>query len=268
MRKSMLIDPSKCMGCRSCQVACKQWNQLPGEATEFKGTYENPPQISPITWMRIRFNEVEEGDDVKWLLSKQGCMHCVEAACMIVCPVGAIYHTESGVVAVDAQKCIGCNYCAASCPFQTIPFDRKTNLPAKCTFCQDRVVNNMTPACAQACPTGAITYGDRGNIVAATNNRITFLRQKGIDAQPYGLEELGGMGMVYVLERPPELYGLPADPQVPFSARVWGALFRPLRFFILLAVGFGLWSNKAQSTEVQSAIKDSEEKRSESNVRG
>lgn len=253
MIKSMLIDPSKCIGCRSCQMACKQWNQLPAEKTGFTGTYENPPGFSPLTWTKIVFNEYEVNSEIKWNFTKQGCMHCYDAACMTVCPADAIYRTNYGTIAVDVNKCIGCNYCAKNCPFGVISFDRKTNVATKCTFCVDRIDNGLQPACAAACPTGAISYDSRSVVLAAANQRVVKLREQGFNnANIYGDEELEGTGMVYVLADKPEYYGLPNHPEVPFSARLWGVMFKPLRFFIVLLMALGLWVNKSQSKDVQS----------------
>lgn len=264
MHKAMLIDPSKCIGCRACQVACKQWNQLPAEETVFSGSYENPPAISAVTWTKIMFRESERDGVINWLFCKQGCMHCSDAACMTVCPSGAIYHTDAGTVAVDTTRCIGCNYCAASCPFQAVSFDRRTNLPPKCTFCHDRIVNGLKPACAQACPTGAIYYGDRPDMIRLGYERVDRLKSMGKpDARIYGLDEVGGTGMVYVLSGGPETYGLPDDPHVPFTARLWGALFKPLRAVVLIAIGFGLLANRGQSKEMQKSL--AEAKSSEKN---
>jgi formate dehydrogenase iron-sulfur subunit len=122
MQKTMLIDTSRCIGCRACQAACKQWNQLPAEKTEFRGSYENPARFSSITWTKIVFREHEENGKVRWLFAKQGCMHCTEAACIKVCPANAIYRTEFGTVKIDPQRCIGCNYCAANCTYLLIVF--------------------------------------------------------------------------------------------------------------------------------------------------
>lgn len=259
MRKSMLLDQSKCIACRGCQVACKQWNQLPAEDTKFAGSYENPPGISPHTWMRITFKEVEgENGQVKWLFGNKRCMHCGDAACMTACPTGAIYKTDAGTVNIDYTKCIGCNYCAANCPFNVISFDRRTNVPPKCTFCYDRISNGFKPACAGVCPTGAIVFGNRSEIIAAATDRAAELQANGnAKARVYGLEELEGTGMIFVLEDEPEQYALLSDPQVPFSTRLWGVLFRPLRVLVVIALAFGLWSNRVQSREVEEAKKSS-----------
>lgn len=256
----MLIDPSRCMGCRACQVACKQWNQLPADETRFTGSYENPPRLSPNTWMRITFQEKETEKGIKWFFGNQRCMHCTDAACKISCPVGAIDHTETGAVVIDYNKCIGCNWCVANCPFGVISFDRKTNLPQKCTFCSDRQANGYTPSCAGACPTGAIAFGDRGDLLNIAETRVRTMQANGnTKASVYGLEEVGGTGMIYILEDAPAYYKMPASPGVPLKARVWHFLYRPLRVFVVLAIGLGLWANHNKTKPIRDAAKASKQ---------
>ncbi|NLC11503.1 MAG: 4Fe-4S dicluster domain-containing protein, partial [Firmicutes bacterium] len=235
--------------------ACKQWNQLPAENTTFNGTYENPPSLSPRTWMRVTFNEVEEDGRLNWYFGNNRCMHCSDAACITVCPVGAIYRTDVGTVAIDYDKCIGCNYCAANCPFKVISFERQTNQPTKCTFCYDRVANGYKPACANACPTGAIEFGGRSDLINKASDRVRKLQAGGKNkARIYGLEEMSGTGVIFVLQNEPQYYGLPVDPDVPVQARLWGALFKPLRVLVVLAMAFGLWVNRSKSKEIQDAM--------------
>ncbi len=252
-----LIDTSKCIGCRACQTACKQWNQLPAEKTTFTGSYENPPNFSSNTWTRVVFKEYERNGQIDWLMSKQGCMHCTDAACMKACPTGAIYHTDKGTVAIDEVKCIGCNYCAAACPFQVIGFDRLTSKARKCTFCYDRLTNGMVPACANACPTGSISYGHRREMIAKASKRVTELKTNGKgNANIYGLDELDGTAMLYVLTDRPEKYALPEDPQVSMRTRIWNAIYRPLRVVVVIAIAFGFWGNRLRSKEVEEAKKE------------
>jgi len=255
-----LIDTAKCMGCRGCQGACKQWNQLPAEQTTFEGSYENPPRFSADTWLRVSFREhAGNNSRVDWYMAKLGCMHCTDAACMQACPAGAIYRTDEGTVEIDQVKCIGCNYCVTACPFQVIGFDRLTSKARKCTFCHDRLVSGMPPACAQSCPTGSITFGDRRELVARATNRVDQLKAAGkVNANLYGLDELDGTAMMYVLADKPEKYGLPADPQVPVQTRIWNAIFTPLRLLVVVAVAFGLWSNRSQTKEIEQAKRSSE----------
>lgn len=248
-----LIDVTKCMGCRGCQAACKQWNQLPAENTTFTGSYENPPQLSSTTWMRIKFREHEnESGGVDWLMSKQGCMHCTDAACKLVCPAGAIYRTEFNTVQVDEVKCIGCNYCVGVCPFFVIGFDRLANKARKCTFCLDRLEAGLKPACATACPTGSISFGESNELIARASRRVEQLKASGkSEARLYGLDEVGGTAMLYVLADKPEKYGFPADPHVPVQTRVWNAIYAPFRVFVVIAVGLTLWANRSHSKKVE-----------------
>ena len=253
MKKAMLIDVSKCMGCRGCQVACKQWNQLPAEDTTFEGTYENPPRFSAQTWMRVIFNEHEDEDNrLQWRMAKEGCMHCGDAACMQACPTGAIDYTEMGTVKIDEKKCIGCNYCIRACPFDVMGFDRDQGVAQKCTFCYDRLVNGYKPACVTVCSTNAIKYGDRDELLDQAYQRMEQLQNNGNPkANVYGDAEVGGAGVVYVLEDSPDKYHLPEDPEVPWQARFWNSIFRPLRVLVVIALAFGLWSNYSRSKEIQ-----------------
>ncbi len=257
MKQSMLIDTTLCMACRGCQVACKQWNQLPAEETTFEGTYENPPHFSGRTWMKIVFREDEVEDDngneqPRWLFSRQGCMHCSDAACEMVCPSGAIYKTEMGTVKIDESKCISCNYCVRACPFNVMGFEREDGVARKCTFCYDRLVNGYAPACDTACATDAIKTGDRSEMVEEALEKVEHLNKNGNPkANVYGLDEVGGTGMIYVLADSPEKYGLPKEPEVALTTRFWNSLFRPLRAVAVVAIAFGLWSNHASSKKLQ-----------------
>jgi formate dehydrogenase iron-sulfur subunit len=153
-RVGVLVDMTRCMGCRGCQVACKQWNQLPYEETKFRGTYENPPALSPKTWTKIQFFESSKGKQ-EWRFRKQQCFHCDDASCITVCPTGAAHKAEGGLVIIDQSICTGCKYCAEACPFQTPKFNEESGTAVKCRFCFDRVANGLGPACVKACPTGA-----------------------------------------------------------------------------------------------------------------
>ena len=255
MIKTMLIDNSLCMGCRGCQGACKQWNQLPAEKTEFVGTYENPPRFSANTWTKVAFREFEEEGKESWVFTKLGCMHCVDAACEKACPAAAISHNEFGSVVVDEKKCIACNYCVANCTFNVMGFDRVDNVARKCTFCSDRVAAGELPACAKACPTGAITYGDRPELMSLASSRVRELRANGFPkAEIYGADEVGGTMMLYVLKEgkagAEEKYGLPEDPNVPMAAIIWDYLFKPVRVVLVGALALALWANRNDSKKV------------------
>ncbi|MCK4413494.1 MAG: 4Fe-4S dicluster domain-containing protein [Candidatus Eisenbacteria sp.] len=210
-------DGSLCIACRSCQVACKQWNYLPGEKTEFfakEGGYQNPSDLSPITWTLMKFHEQETQGEVEWLFRRHHCFHCTQAACIEVCPVepkAMIRHPEFGTVHVDQNLCIGCGACVEACPYGVPHVNYELEKSRKCTGCYDRVANGMLPACAKTCPTKAIRYGDKGELYALAKQRVKELRQAGWpDANVYGPDQLDGLHSIYVLPVKLETYELPA----------------------------------------------------------
>ncbi|MBN2284641.1 MAG: 4Fe-4S dicluster domain-containing protein [Deltaproteobacteria bacterium] len=231
--KVKLYDLSKCTGCRGCQLACKQWNQLPAKQTYNRGTYQNPPDLQPNTWMLIRFQEVSNGNgDVKWLFRKEACMHCTDAACVKVCPSGALHYTKYGTVALDEKKCIGCKECIFACPFNIPRYDPATDKVAKCDMCFSRIDNGLEPACVKACPTGALQFGDKDEMIKLAYQRV---KELGGDASVYGDKYVKGTHMIYVLPEKAGLYeGLPEKPRVPLSVLAWKDLLKPLS---LLATG-------------------------------
>jgi formate dehydrogenase iron-sulfur subunit len=253
MKIAMLNDVTKCMACRGCQTACKQWNQLPAQETKFTGSYENPPSLSPITWTRIMFREHMDEGKARWLFAKMHCMHCQDAPCVDVCPSGAMHKTAKGTVKVDAEKCIACNYCVANCPFLVAQYDKSLGVARKCTFCYDRVENGMKPACAATCPTDSIVYGERNEILRMAEQRVAALKAKGVSkARIYGRDEMGGMAMVYVLADCPSAYGLPDNPQPPVGATLWGNMFKPFRTLAIVgAVAVGFVINRRRAREQQ-----------------
>ncbi|MDO8568146.1 MAG: 4Fe-4S dicluster domain-containing protein [Dehalococcoidales bacterium] len=225
--KSILFDTTKCMACRGCQVACKQWNELPGETTTNRGSYENPADLSPQTWLKINFIEVERQGQVNWLFKRQACMHCTDAACVRVCPTKALYHHDSGMVSYDKELCSGCGYCLDFCPFHTPRLQQNllTGVAKmdKCVMCTnpglDRIGAGYQPACVKTCPPGALTYGDRDARLAEGRKSVAALQANGYkNAYLYGEKELGGLHVMYVLDDSPGVYGLPVDPKVPAAA--------------------------------------------------
>ena len=220
-RQGILVDVTKCTGCRGCQVACKQWNDLPATKTRFSGSYENPVTLDGANWTKVKFIETEKSGQVQFLFRKIQCMHCEQASCIAVCAAGAVSKMENGAVAIDNDKCIGCKNCIVACPFEAIGFDVETGTSKKCWGCQDRVENGLTPACVKTCPPGAITFGDREDLLALADVRVSELQREGKDAYIYGVNELGGLGNLYLLDARPEVYGLPVNPK-PATASVFG----------------------------------------------
>jgi formate dehydrogenase iron-sulfur subunit len=210
MADAILYDSTKCTACRGCQVACKQWNELEAEETTNRGTYENPPELSPSTWNKIRFTELEQDGEFRWLFTRLACMHCTDASCASVCPTNAISKADNGFVIIDQDWCIGCGYCVQACPYHVPHKDERTGTARKCTSCIDRTSNGLRPACVTTCPTGALMYGDRDELLSIGEQCVNIL---GGNATLYGKNELGGLHAIYVLGDSPEVYGLPAEPK-------------------------------------------------------
>jgi len=195
IRKGLMISPELCLGCKSCQVACKQWNQLDGIKTINTGTYENPSDLSSTLYNRIKFVEVPSPEgDPRWLFVTQRCCHCHDAGCMKICPVpGALFRTKDDAVAFDKEKCNGCKLCFLGCPFSMPRFDEKGKI-SKCHLCHDRLNEGLTTACAKTCPSGAIKYGEREALIAEAKKAgyTTF----------FGLKDFGGLGDIYAFKDP------------------------------------------------------------------
>jgi formate dehydrogenase iron-sulfur subunit len=254
MARAMLLDVSKCTACRSCQVACKAWNDLPGEITVCAGCYDNPPDLSLDTWNRIAFYEIERaGGQVAWLFRPIRCLHCTQASCVEVCPTGAAAHRGEFVV-IDPDVCIGCGYCAEACPFDVPRLghgDEKASA-RKCWFCQDRVTNGRNPACASACPTGAIEFGDRSALVSKGQARVALLKARGLaDAMLYGESELGGLHQMYVLTDKASVYGLPEAPKVATRRLLGSWLSGILTAGAVAAVPFWLLFRRKEALAAQ-----------------
>jgi len=209
--KGVLVDLVRCMGCRACQVACKAWNDNPGEVTLCLGCYDNPVQFSVDTWSLVRFSEIEEAGKLHWVFSKLQCMHCEHPACVTACPVGALTKSANGPVVYDDHKCIGCRYCMVACPFGVPTFEWYKPVPyiRKCTFCADRQGGGLEPACVKACPTDALQFGERKELLVQARQRIAARPDQYID-HIYGEHEVGGTSWLYLSPVPFEKLGFVA----------------------------------------------------------
>lgn len=252
-RKGFFTDTSVCIGCKACEVACKEWNDVPENLFQMLGTsYDNSHSLNANQWRHVAFIERpgtatvpdqpavdlgmpgvgappsdvpdEAKPDFQWLMSSDVCKHCTHAACLDVCPTGSLFRSEFGTVVVQDDICNGCGYCVPACPYGVIDRrkgpegDPKVGIAQKCTLCYDRLTDGQRPACAAACPTESIVYGDVEELRQQANERVSALHEQGVmDARLYGNDPedgVGGTGAFFLLLDEPEVYGLPPDPVV------------------------------------------------------
>ena len=236
-----LIDTSTCIGCKACEVACQQWNDLPPETTVQTGTYQTLPELAPGFWNLIRFNETEINGSLAWLMRKDQCMHCAEPGCLVACPApGAIVQYANGIVDFEQEACVGCGYCITGCPFNIPKLGRGTDKVYKCTLCVDRVGVGLEPACIKACPTGCLQFGTKAQMVDAGRRRVAQLQASGFaNAGLYDPPGVGGTGVVTVLAHADrtDLYRLPRNPSVPWAVSLWK---KPVKWLGTLGVVAGV----------------------------
>ncbi len=259
-RMGFFTDTSVCIGCKACEVACKEWNLVPEDGISLSGmSYDNTQELGADTWRHVAFIEkpvsttttnlgmpgigppgldpinAEAGVDVlalaagdhspeaqdagvRWLMSSDVCKHCTHAACLDVCPTGSLFRTEFGTVVVQPDICNGCGYCVPACPYGVIDIRPEDGRAFKCTLCYDRLKGGGMPACAQACPTQSIQYGELDELRERAQQRVTELQDQGVqEARLYGADPddgVGGDGAFFLLLDEPEVYGLPPDPIV------------------------------------------------------
>jgi len=231
MITAFLTDSTLCIGCKACEVACKEWNDVPGDGFTFTGfSYDNTSALGHSTWRHVKFVEraglPAEGtadagyrsNTFRWDFSSDVCKHCENAGCLEACPTGSIVRTEFGGVFIQPDICNGCGYCVVACPFGVVDRRPGDGRAFKCTFCYDRQKAGLQPACATACPTQSIQFGELDELRARAARRVEELRSRGIeDAMVYDASDtsVGGTHALFVFRGQPEDYNLPPAPEVP-----------------------------------------------------
>jgi formate dehydrogenase iron-sulfur subunit len=239
-----LIDVSTCIGCKACQVACMEWNDLRDEVGSCTGFYDNPADLTEKSWTVMRYAEVEQNGKLEWLIRKDGCMHCADPGCLKACPApGAIIQYANGIVDFHQENCIGCGYCVTGCPFNIPRISKEDSKAYKCSLCSDRVAVGQAPACVKTCPTGAIQFGSKEQMKDVAEKRIKDLKSRGFEkAGLYDPQGVGGTHVMYVLHHAdqPGLYkGLPNDPSVSPLVSLWKGFAKPLATLAMAGVALG-----------------------------
>jgi formate dehydrogenase iron-sulfur subunit len=224
---AFLTDSTLCIGCKACEVACKEYNQVPADGYVWTGrSYDNTMQLGHSTWRHVAFVEMDtalgvggnSGEQVSWSFVSDVCKHCEHAGCLEACPTGSIVRTELGTVYVQPDVCNGCGYCVVGCPFGVIDRRPDDGRAFKCTFCYDRQRAGEQPACAKACPTESILFGELDELRDRAERRVADLHARGLnDAVVYDPRETSVQGIhaLFIVRGDPESYNLPARPEVP-----------------------------------------------------
>jgi len=254
MGNGFFTDTTLCIGCKACEVACKQWNQLPADGYEFSGnSYDNTMALGATTWRHVAFVEQpapadKPPTDTKWLMMSDVCKHCTNAGCLEACPTGAIIRNEFDDVFIQPDVCNGCGYCVPSCPFGVVDIiahadydahrdfqlDGRSNddatqstggIAGKCTLCYDRQKVGLVPACAKACPTESIQFGDVDELRERAKKRVETLQARGVESYLYGADDatsVGKLNAFFLLTEKPEAYNLPERPVLPSTRQAAG----------------------------------------------
>src|SRR5690242_4107788 len=243
-----LIDTTTCIGCKACEVACVEWNDLPFGETTFDNTFQTMPETRWNYWNLIKFNEHERADGtLMWLMRKDQCMHCADPGCLRACPAdGAIVQYANGIVDFQQENCIGCQFCLSGCPFDIPRFNPTTKKVYKCSLCSDRVGQGLEPACIKSCPTGCLHFGTKEDMKEIAQRRAKQLREvSGFEnAGVYDPDTVGGTHVIYVLHDAinPEAYGgLPKTPRIPIAYTLWKQILKPLGLFSVFAGAVGIF---------------------------
>jgi formate dehydrogenase iron-sulfur subunit len=243
-RVGFFTDTSVCIGCKACEVACKQWNGVPsGERLDLLGmSHDNTGGLGANSWRHVAFIEQQVDTGVRWLMASDVCKHCTHAGCLDVCPTGALFRTEFGTVVVQQDICNGCGYCVSACPYGVIERRADDGRAQKCTLCYDRLHGGLEPACAKACPTDSIQFGELDVLRERAAARVEALHDRGVtEARLYGADPddgVGGNGAFFLLLDEPQVYGLPPDPVVPTRdlRRMWSFVGAAAGAFVAAAV--------------------------------
>lgn len=255
------VDVTKCDGCRACMVACKNWNDLPAEHTEFLGSLQSHKKTTADTWNVLQYIEHDNAQgNLEYLFRHSSCFHCTDAACEKVCPEHAISYSKFGTVVIDHDKCVGCGYCVNNCPFEIIALKtykdkngKEYRKSQKCTMCTDRLEEGLQPACVATCHTGAMQFGNKSDMIAKAEKRVNEMKTRFPNANVYNPQGVGGTHTIYVLAERPSVYGLPENPKVPTSAVLWKDYAQPIGKMMLgattMAVVGAYISNKLFNKE-------------------
>jgi formate dehydrogenase iron-sulfur subunit len=258
---AFLTDSTLCIGCKACEVACKEWNGLAADGFNFSGnSYDNTGALGHSTWRHVKFVEKapepglggNAGEMPSWTFSSDVCKHCAVAGCLEACPTGAIIRTEFDTVYVQPDICNGCGYCIVNCPFGVIDRREEDGRAWKCTLCYDRLREDMTPACAKACPTESIQFGELTTLREHARERVEKLRDAGLtDAYLYGADAASqpgteGLNAFFLLIDKPEVYNLPPDPVVPTKKgkAAWISMAATAAAMAMVAAGAALFGSK------------------------
>jgi formate dehydrogenase iron-sulfur subunit len=253
-------DTTVCIGCKACEVACKEWNQLPstngGVNTLSGDSYDNTRRLDGIHWRHVRFIEQfpEDRANGRWLLMSDVCKHCVQAGCLEVCPTGAIIRTEFDTVVIQSNTCNGCRACIAACPFGVIDVNPVSNTAQKCTLCYDRLQNGLEPACSKACPTDSIQFGTIRELRDRATRRVEQLHQGGENrAYLYGADDtmLGGLNSFFLLVDRPEVYNLPPDPKLPSRNLIPGSIYSAVGAVLVALAGIFSFRSRGAGEQVE-----------------